>query len=56
MVNKQSKLISPGLPCPGAIHDPTQGKWMAILLNPVKYMADRHGHCLVELVLVFDYT
>ena len=25
------------LPCPGAIHDPTtQGKWMAILLNPVK--------------------
>ena len=25
--------VTPGLPCPRAIHDPTQGKWMAI---PVK--------------------
>ena len=25
------------LSCPGAIDDPAQGKWMAILLNPVKF-------------------
>ena len=28
--------MSPGLPCPGAIYDCMQGKWMAILLNPVE--------------------
>ena len=28
--------LSPGLPCPGAIHDLSQGKWVAILLNVVK--------------------
>ena len=35
-------MISPGLPCPGVVLDLSQGKWMAILINPDKHLKYMH--------------
>ena len=51
--------LSPGLPCPGAIHDLSQRKWVAILLNVVKdyceflhIALDRASHFTLTLLFV----
>ena len=48
MISEQGKLLEqtktldePCASCPGAIHDRSQGEWVAIMLNPVKTSVNR---------------